>query len=155
MGFSLHAATRAGAHDARAREALVKDILRPPIAHERLRLLPDDLVRIVLRRPFRDGTTAIDMDPLALVSRLAAAVPPPRQHGIRYAGVLAAASNWRALVVPPPPASPTAEPDGQIDLPPSPTSPPTWRCRYRPWAELLRNRRGHVRDRLPLAQRGR
>lgn len=133
MGFSLHAATRAGAHDARAREALVKYILRPPIAQERLRLLPDDLVRIVLRRPFRDGTTAIDLDPLSLVSRLAAAVPPPRQHSIRYAGVLAAASKWRALVVPPPPLSPAAEPDPQ-----SPSPPPTWRCRYRPWAELLR-----------------
>jgi hypothetical protein len=97
MGFSLHAATHAGAHDARAREALVKYILRPPIAQERLRLLPDDLVRIVLRRPFRDGTTAIDLDPLSLLSRLAAAVPPPRQHGIRYAGVLAAASAGSRL----------------------------------------------------------
>jgi len=48
MGFSLHAATHAGARDARARAALVKYILRPPIAQERLRLLPDDLVRIVL-----------------------------------------------------------------------------------------------------------
>jgi len=138
MGFSLHAATHAGGHDARAREALVKYILRPPIAQERLHLLPDHLVRIVLRRPSRDGTTAVDLDPLSLVSRLAAAVPPPRQHGTRYAGVLAAASKWRALVVPPPPSSPTAEPDGQVNLPPSPTSPPTWRCRYRPWAELLR-----------------
>ena len=32
MGFSLHAATHASAHDHRGREALVKYILRPPVA---------------------------------------------------------------------------------------------------------------------------
>jgi len=31
-------------------------------------------------------------DPLSLVSRLAAAVPLPRQHAIKYPGVLAAAT---------------------------------------------------------------
>ena len=139
MGFSLHAATHAGAHDPRGRDTLVKYILRPPIAEERLRLLPDDLVRIQLKRPFRDGTYAVDLDPLSLLSRLAASIPPPRQHSVRYAGVLGAASKWRALVVPPPPA---AEPDAPTEpatqnADPSPP-PPTHRCRYRPWAELLR-----------------
>ena len=51
LGFSLHAATHAGAHDPRGREALVKYILRPPLADEHLRLVPDDLVRIQLKRP--------------------------------------------------------------------------------------------------------
>jgi hypothetical protein len=72
LGFSLHAATTAAGDDQRAREALVRYVLRPPIAQERL-------------RPFRDGTVAIDLDPLSLLSRLAAAVPPPRVHGVRYA----------------------------------------------------------------------
>ncbi len=76
----------------------------------------------VLRRPFRDGTTTIDLDPRSLLSRLAAAVPPPRQHGIRYAGVLAAASKWRAKVVPPPLPSPAAEPDQPHELPPTPVA---------------------------------
>jgi hypothetical protein len=35
-GFSLHAATRAGAEDPQGREALLKYILRPPIATERI-----------------------------------------------------------------------------------------------------------------------
>ncbi len=48
---------------------------RPPIADEHIRLLPDDLVRIQLKRPFRDGTYAVDLDPLSLLSHLAAAVP--------------------------------------------------------------------------------
>ena len=69
LGFSLHAATSAGAQDRRGREALVQYILRPPIAQERLRLLPDDLVRIELKKPFRDGTWAIDLDPLSLLCR--------------------------------------------------------------------------------------
>ncbi|HEX7489543.1 MAG TPA: transposase, partial [Anaeromyxobacteraceae bacterium] len=103
FGFSLHAATTAGAEDDRARQALCKYVLRPPIANEHVLLLPDDLVRIMLKRPFRDGTVAVDMDPLSLLCRLAAAVPPPGQHQIRYAGVLAAAAKWRPLVLPPPP----------------------------------------------------
>jgi hypothetical protein len=78
LGFSLHAATTAGAQDDRGREALVKYILRPPIAQERLRLVQDDLVRIELRRPFRDGTYAIDLDPLTLLS-------PWRRRCLRHA----------------------------------------------------------------------
>jgi hypothetical protein len=38
LGFSLHAATRAGAEDARGREALCKYVLRPPLSRERLSL---------------------------------------------------------------------------------------------------------------------
>ena len=90
--------------DLRAQEQLVKYVLRPPIAQERLELLPDELVRVALKRPFKDGTVAVDMDPLSLLCRLAASVPPPRAHGVRYAGVLGAASKLRPLVVPPPPA---------------------------------------------------
>jgi hypothetical protein len=139
LGFSLHAATRAGAHDERARATLVKYVLRPPIAEERLRLLPDDWVRIQLRRPFRDGTYAVDMDPLSLLCRLAAAVPPPRFHTVRYAGVLASASSWRALVVPPPPPPPPPIPRTSDDHPTcAPTASPTHRSRYRPWLELLK-----------------
>jgi hypothetical protein len=32
---------------------------------------------------------AVDMDPLSLLCRLAASVPPPRFHTVKYAGVLA------------------------------------------------------------------
>jgi len=63
--------------------------------------MESELVHIELKRPFGDGTVAIDLDPLSLLCRLAASVPPPRSHTVRYAGVLGAASKWRALVVPP------------------------------------------------------
>jgi len=73
LSFTLHAATTVSAHDARAREALARYILRPPLAQERLHWLPDNLVRVELKRAFRDGTIAIDLDPLSLLCRLAAA----------------------------------------------------------------------------------
>jgi hypothetical protein len=97
-GFTLHAATRAGAHHAAAREALLRYVLRPPIAQERVALQQDGLVRLSLKRPFADGTVAVDMAPLSLLCRLAASVPPPRFHTVTYAGGLASASRprWRA-----------------------------------------------------------
>ncbi len=52
----LHAATRAGGHDEAGREALLKYILRPAVAQERVTRGPDGLVRITLKKPFSDGT---------------------------------------------------------------------------------------------------
>jgi Putative transposase len=73
-GFTLHAATRAGALDAIGQEALCKYVLRPAVAQERVTRGPDGLVRITLKKPFSDGTVAVDMDPLSLLCRLAASV---------------------------------------------------------------------------------
>jgi hypothetical protein len=42
-GFTLHAATRAGALDTRGREAMCKYVLRPSIAQERITHGPDGL----------------------------------------------------------------------------------------------------------------
>jgi hypothetical protein len=109
-GFTLHAATRAGAADAKGKEALVQYVLRPPIAEKHVQRGPDGLVRVVLKRPYSDGTTAIDMDPLSLISRLAASVPAPRRHTVKYAGILAPAAKLRSRVIPPPPEpAPTPE----------------------------------------------
>jgi hypothetical protein len=99
-GFTLHAATRAGALDEAGREALLRYVLRPPIAQERLERRPDGLVRITLKKAYADGTVAVDMDPMSLLCRLATSVPPPRFHTVRYAGVLASASPWRSRIAP-------------------------------------------------------
>lgn len=137
LGFSLHAATVVGARDRAGREGLCKYVLRPPLAQERVRLLDDGLVRLELKRPFGDGTVAIDLDPISLLCRLAAAVPPPAMHVVRYAGVLSAAHKLRALVVPPRPADdatpkPVAHAHGDSE------KPATHRCHYWPWARLLK-----------------
>jgi Putative transposase len=138
LGFSLHAATVVGAHDRAGREALCKYVLRPPIAAEHVQLLDDGLVRLALKRPFKDGTVAVDLDPLSLLVRLCATVPPPKMHLVRYAGVLASAHKSRPLVVPPPPVStgddPHAHRQGQ--------KPATHRCRYWRWAALLKRSLG-------------
>jgi hypothetical protein len=102
-GFTLHAATRAGGAHAEGRESLLKYILRPAVAQERIRRGPGGLVRIALKKAFSDGTVAVDLDPLSLLTRLAAAVPPPRLHTVRYAGVLASASKLRPRLAPQPP----------------------------------------------------
>jgi len=81
-------------------EALARYVLRPPVGQERVKQGPGGLVRLELKKAWSDGTVAVDMDPLSLLCRLAAAVPPPRFHTVRYAGVLAPASPWRRLLVP-------------------------------------------------------
>ena len=131
-GFTLHAATRAGALDPQGREKLLCYVLRPPIAHRRIERRPDGLVRIALKRAFADGTLAVEMDPLSLLCRLATSVPPPRFHTVKYAGVLAPASTWRARIKPRP--KPIAQPAAPLeDDPPHARGSP-----YRAWAELLK-----------------
>jgi hypothetical protein len=132
-GFNLHAATTAGGADARGREALLKYILRPPIAQERVVPGPDNLVRIALKKPFSDGTVAIDMDPLSLLLRLCSSVPAPRVHTVRYAGCLASASKVRPKIIPRP---------AKVDEPSEASEagdelPKNHGCRYWPWSELM------------------
>jgi len=90
LGFNLHAASIAGACDQAARERLLRYVLRPPLAKERITLLPDNRVRLELKRPFRDGTYALEMDVLSLLARLAASVPPetPAQCKASYDNVV-------------------------------------------------------------------
>ena len=133
-GFTLHAATRAGALDRAGREALLRYALRPPIAQDRLEIRPDGLVRIPLKRAYSDGTVAVDMDPLSLLCRLATTVPPPRLHTVKYAGVLAPACPWRARLRPTPPVC-AAAPQTEAAALPAPVR--RGRGGYRPWAELL------------------
>ncbi len=53
-----------------------------------------------LKTPWHDGTTHIVMSPLEFMQRLAALVPRPRLHLIRFHGVLAPNAKLRAQVVP-------------------------------------------------------
>jgi hypothetical protein len=67
---------------------------------ERLSLLPDGRLLYRLKHRWRDGTTHVIYEPLELMERLAALVPPPRFNLTRYSGVLAPAAAFRPLVVP-------------------------------------------------------
>ena len=71
-----------------------------PVATERLSLLPDGRLLYRLRHRRRDGTTHVVFEPLELVEKLVALVPPPRFNLVRYHGILAPAARWRREIVP-------------------------------------------------------
>jgi hypothetical protein len=130
QGFNLHAATKVAANDTQGRLALCKYILRPPLANDRLKILDDGNVRLQLKKPWSDGTSSVDLEPLALIARLAALVPPPKRHLTRYFGVLSSHAASRSEVVPTP-TEPT--PTDEKAKPKS-----AGKSKYIPWHELLR-----------------
>ena len=94
-GFSLHAAVRWGADQRKELEHLCRYITRPAIANERLKRNRAGQVVLQLKSAFKDGTTHIVMSPLEFMQRLAALVPRPRLHLIRFHGVLAPNAKLR------------------------------------------------------------
>jgi hypothetical protein len=108
-GFSLHAAVRIDAHQRKVLERLCRYITRPAIANERLSRNGKGQVVLQLKSPYRDGTTHIVMSAQEFMQRLAALVPRPRLHLIRFHGVLAPHAKLRAAVVPDP-VQKTSEP---------------------------------------------
>ena len=108
-GFSLHAAVRCGADDRQALEQLCRYITRPALANERMQTNAAGQVVLKLKTAWRDGTTHLVMSPLEFMQWLAALVPRPRLHLIRFHGVLAPNAKLRALVVPQEPEAPDQE----------------------------------------------
>ncbi len=95
------------------------------------------MLEFTLKTPWADGTTALLLSPQELLEKLAALVPPPRLHLIRYHGVLAPASADRAQIVPGPSALTAASDDGVCDGGCGPADNPG-RHRHRvEWARLL------------------
>ena len=99
-GFSLHAAVRCAAEDRQALEQRCRYITRPALANERVQTNAAVQVVLKLKTAWRDGTTHLVMSPLEFMQRLAALVPRPRLHLIRFHGVLAPNAKLRPLVVP-------------------------------------------------------
>ena len=60
----------------------------------------DGLVVHTLKHPFRDGTTHVLFEPLDFIARLAALVPRPRTHLLRYHGLFAPNAKHRHHLVP-------------------------------------------------------
>jgi len=136
-GFSLHAAVRIGAGKRDRLERLCRYVTRPPFAQDRVSVTDAGNIVYRFRHPWRNGKTAVVMDPMTFLSRLAAQVPPPRRHVLTYHGVLAAAACKRELIVPG-----YDEPDAAVVRRPGAKKPKTKAERIRPerycWAELLR-----------------
>jgi hypothetical protein len=99
-GFNVHAGVRVPAHDRGRLERVLRYTLRPPICNQRLSWTKEGRVLYQLKKRWSDGTTAIIFEPLDFVAKVAALVPRPRHHMVRYHGALAPRSKLRALVVP-------------------------------------------------------
>ena len=90
-GFSLHANTAAAADNRVGLEKLCRYGMRPPFSQQRLSLEGDGRVRLDLKRPWpnADGATSLIFEPVEFLRRLAALIPPPFAHLIRYHGLFA------------------------------------------------------------------
>ena len=132
-GVNVHANVAFDGRDRPRLERLCRYLARPPLAQERLSLHHDGRVRLGFKAAWGDGTHAVLLDPLDFIARLAALVPPPRFHMLRYHGVLAAHAAVRAEVVPggeppsPPPQLPLFEAsDAPLEPPPPSRHPWSW-----------------------------
>ena len=132
QGFSLHAEVCCAAHQRKKLEHLCRYITRPAIANERLALNRAGQVVLTLKTPYRDGTTHLVMSPLEFMQRLAALVPRPRLHLIRFHGVLAPNARLRPHIIPNVPVNANTPSADHAELPP-PAAPASMS-----WARLLK-----------------
>ena len=108
QGFSLHAGVRCDATDRQGIEQLCRYITRPALSNERLSINREGNVILKLKTAWRNGTTHIVLTPMEFMQRLAALIPRPRLHLIRFHGVLAPNAKLRSKVVPTPAQKTTA-----------------------------------------------
>ena len=99
-GFSINGAVACEANARSQLERVCRYMARPPIAEQRLSIDGDGLVVYELKRPFTDGTTHVLFEPTDFIARLAALVPRPRAHLVRYHGLFAPNARHRHLIVP-------------------------------------------------------
>jgi len=148
-GFSVHANVCIEGRDRLRLERLSRYASRPAVATERLTKLPDGRLLYRLKRPWRDGTTAVIFEPQDFMAKLAVLVPAPRSHLTRYHGVLAPAAAWRSRIVPTAAAhagyigfgmvSSSQMPTiSSVDHEPVPDTPSSIRHRNYTWAELMK-----------------
>ena len=98
-GFSLHCNTAVNTHSRDSLRNLVEYMARGPLSNERLELLPDGKVKLKLKTPWHDGTSHLLLTPSEFLEKLAAIVPPPRAHLVKWGGVFAPNSPLRRKVI--------------------------------------------------------
>ena len=76
-GVNVHAEVAVPAPDRARLERLCRYVCRPPIAQDRLEETASGKLRYRLKRPWRDGTVALVLEPLDLIARVCALIPPP------------------------------------------------------------------------------
>jgi Putative transposase len=103
---------------------------------------PKGKCALSLPNPWSDGTTGITLSPLELLEKLAALVPLPRVHLVRYGGCLAPHSSLRGAILP------TPRQQGVEDEA-TDTGSPRWS-----WAQLLQRVFALAMARCPFCQQG-
>jgi hypothetical protein len=98
-GFSLHANTHIPAHRRDQLERLIRYTARGAVSLERLTQDANGDLVYTFTHPWSDGTTGIRLAPLELLEKLAALVPLPHVHLVRYGGCLAPHSHLRGSVI--------------------------------------------------------
>ncbi len=141
-GFSLHANTQIPAHRRDQLECLIRYTARGAVSLERLQVEANGDLVYTFTHPWSDGTTGIRLSPLELLEKLAALVPLPRVHLVRYGGCLAPHSHLRGAI------RPTPRQQG-LDGAEAPTGTPYW-----PWARLLGRVFGLEMATCPFCRRG-
>jgi len=112
-----------------------------PVELERLAQNANSDLVYTFTHPWSDGTVGIRLSPLELLEELAALVPLPRVHLVRYGGCLAPHSHLRGSVIPTPRQQGV---DEETD-----TRVPCWS-----WARLLKRVFALDMARCPWCQRG-
>ncbi len=141
-GFSLHANTQVPAHRRDQLERLLRYTARGAVLLERLQEDANGDLVYTFTHPWSDGTTGITLSPVELLEKLAALVPLPRVHLVRYGGCLAPHSHLRGAIIPTPRQQGVA--DEETD-----TGSPRWS-----WARLLKRVFALDMARCPFCQQG-
>src|SRR5437879_1778755 len=126
QGFSVHAHTQVPAHRRDELERLIRYTARGAVSLERLAQDANGDLVYTFTHPWSDGTTGIRLSPVELLEKLAALVPLPRVHLVRYGGCLAPHSSLRGAI------TPTPRQQG-MDKEETDTTSPHWS-----WAQLLK-----------------
>jgi Putative transposase/Transposase zinc-binding domain len=143
QGFSLHANTQVPAHRRDQLERLIRYTARGAVSLERLTQDANGELVYTFTHPWSDGTTGMRLSPLELLEKLAALVPLPRMHLVRYGGCLAPHSHLRGAIIPTP-RQQGMEAEAATD-----TASPRWS-----WARLLKRVYALDMARCPFCQQG-
>src|SRR5438132_262454 len=141
-GFSLHANTQVPAHRRDQLERLLRSTARGAVSLERLQAEANGDLVYTFTHPWADGTTGIRLTPLELLEKLAALVPLPHVHLVRYGGFLAPHSHLRGMILPTPRQQ-------RVDAPEACPTSPRWS-----WARLLQRVFDVDMARCPLCHQG-
>jgi hypothetical protein len=141
-GFSVHANTAIPAQRRDQLERWLRYTGRGAVALERLAEDAHGDLVYTFTKPWADGTTGITLSPLELLEKLAALVPLPRVHLVRYGGCLAPHSTLREAI------RPTLRQQGIAGEEAKPATP------YWHWARLLGRVFGLDMATCPFCRRG-